>query len=242
MAQNIYDNAEFLARYSQLPRQVHGLAGAPEWPMMRAMLPALCGKRVVDLGCGMGAASRFLSAEGAASVLGLDLSSTMLARAQAATSDPAITYVIADLEQLELAAHSFDLAFSMLAFHYVADFTRLVTVIHRALAPGGQLIFSIEHPIFMAAAQPHWIQDAGGHKTWPVNGYAREGIRRTDWFVRDVVKFHRTVATTLNTLIAAGFAIDRLEEFAPTEAQIEGRPSLAEELERPMILLVSASA
>ena len=122
MAQNIYDNAEFLARYSQLPRQVHGLAGAPEWPMMRAMLPALCGKRVVDLGCGMGAASRFLSAEGAASVLGLDLSSTMLARAQAATSDPAITYVIADLEQLELAAHSFDLAFSILAFHYVADF------------------------------------------------------------------------------------------------------------------------
>jgi SAM-dependent methyltransferase len=242
MAQNIYDNPEFLARYSQLPRQVHGLEGAPEWPVMRAMLPELGGKRVVDLACGMGAASRFLSKEGAALLLGLDLSRAMLARARAATSDPAITYAIADLEELELSAHSFDLVFCMLAFHYVADFTRLVTVIHQALAPGSQLIFSIEHPIFMAAAQPHWIQDADGHKTWPVNGYAREGIRRTDWFVRDVVKFHRTLAATLNTLIAAGFVIDRLAEFAPTEAQIEGRPSLAEELERPMILLVSASA
>jgi SAM-dependent methyltransferase len=241
MAQNIYDNPEFLARYSQLPRQVHGLEGAPEWPVMRAMLPELGGKRVVDLGCGMGAASRFLSKEGAASVLGLDLSRTMLARARAATSDPAITYAIADLEQLELSAHSFDLVFSMLAFHYVADFARLVRVIHRALVPGGQLVFSIEHPIYMAAPQPQWILDEAGHKTWPVSAYAREGIRRTDWFVRDVVKFHRTLATTLNTLIAAGFSIDRLAEFAPTEAQIEGRPSLAEELERPMILLVSAS-
>ena len=78
--------------------------------MMRAMLPALHGKRVVDLGCGMGAASRFLSEEGAGAVLGLDLSYTMLVRARAATSDPAITYAIADLEQLELSAHSFDLA------------------------------------------------------------------------------------------------------------------------------------
>jgi len=30
MAQNIYDNPDFFAGYSQLPRQVHGLDGAPE--------------------------------------------------------------------------------------------------------------------------------------------------------------------------------------------------------------------
>lgn len=39
MAQNIYDNPEFFAGYSQLPRQIHGLDGAPEWPAIRAMLP-----------------------------------------------------------------------------------------------------------------------------------------------------------------------------------------------------------
>lgn len=52
MAQNIYDNPDFFTGYSQLPRQVLGLDGAPEWPAIRAMLPDLRGKRVVDLGCG----------------------------------------------------------------------------------------------------------------------------------------------------------------------------------------------
>ncbi len=54
MTQNIYDNPAFFEGYSQLGRSVHGLAGAAEWPALRAMLPDLRGLRVVDLGCGYG--------------------------------------------------------------------------------------------------------------------------------------------------------------------------------------------
>ena len=43
----------------------------------------------------------------------------MLARAIAATGDPAITYTRADMESLELPPASFDLAYSSLALHYV---------------------------------------------------------------------------------------------------------------------------
>jgi ubiquinone/menaquinone biosynthesis C-methylase UbiE len=43
----------------------------------------------------------------------------MLAQARATTQDPAITYSRADMENLELAAGSFDLAYSSLALHYV---------------------------------------------------------------------------------------------------------------------------
>jgi 2-polyprenyl-3-methyl-5-hydroxy-6-metoxy-1,4-benzoquinol methylase len=96
MAQNIYDNAEFFAGYAQLPRQVHGLDGAPEWPAIRRMLPEVTGKRVVDLGCGFGWASRWMRREGAGRVLGLDLSENMISRARADTSDAAIEYRIAD--------------------------------------------------------------------------------------------------------------------------------------------------
>jgi len=240
MAQNIYDNPDFFAGYSTLPRQVHGLDGAPEWPAIRAMLPDLAGKRVVDLGCGFGWFSRWSREQGAASVLALDLSEKMIARARADTSDPAIEYRIADLDTLALPAAAFDLAYSALAFHYVQDFARLVATVHRALQPGGRFVFTIEHPIYMAAAHPHWWPDEDGRKTWPVNGYAREGERRTDWFAKGVLKHHRTMASTLNTLIDAGFAIRRIGEFAPTAEQIAARPSLAEELERPMMLLVSA--
>ena len=101
MAQNIYDNPEFFSGYSQLPRQVQGLGGAPEWPAIRALLPELGGKRVADLGCGFGWASRWFREQGAASVLGLDLSQNMIERARADTTDSAIAYRIADLDTLE---------------------------------------------------------------------------------------------------------------------------------------------
>ncbi len=239
MAQNIYDDPEFFAGYSRLPRQVHGLAGAPEWPAIRAILPDLEGRRVVDMGCGFGWFSRWAREHGAASVLGLDLSGKMIARAKAETADAAITYKIADLETLELPQASFDFAYSALTFHYLEDFGRLVRMVHRALTPGSQFVFTIEHPIYMAAAHPRWWNDEDGRKTWPVNRYAIEGERRTNWFTDGVLKHHRTLGTTLNTLIAAGMTLRHVEEFAPTAAQIAEQPGLTEELERPMMLLVS---
>lgn len=240
IAQNIYDNPEFFAGYSQLPRQVHGLDGAPEWPTIRAMLPDPTGKRVADLGCGFGWASRWMREQGASSVLGIDLSQNMITRAQADTIDPAIAYRIADIETLDLPEAAFDLVYSALTFHYVEDFSRLIRMIHEALVPGGDLVFTIEHPVYMAAAYPHWISDEEGRKTWPVNTYSVEGERRTDWFAKGVVKYHRTLGTTLNTLIGTGFELRQIEEFAPSADQIERMPELAEELERPMMMLVSA--
>ncbi len=215
MAQNIYDNPAFFAGYSQLPRQVLGLDGAPEWPAIRALLPEVREKRVVDLGCGFGWASRWMREQGAVSVLGLDLSQNMIDRARRDTDDAAIEYRIADLDTLQLPPAAFDLAYSALTFHYVEDFSRLVRTIAQSL-------------------------NADGHLTWPVNGYALEGQRRTDWFAKGVLKYHRTLATTLNTLIEAGLRINRVEEFAPSPEQVAALPNLAEELERPMMLLVSA--
>lgn len=241
MAQNIYDNPDFYAGYSQLPRQVRGLDGAPEWPSIRAMLPDLAGRRVVDLGCGFGWASRWMRGQGAASVLGIDLSENMIRRARADTSDPGIEYRIADIETIELPQAAFDFAYSALTFHYINDFERLVRTLHRALAPGAGMVFTIEHPIFMAAEAADWMLDDAGRKIWPVSRYSIEGERRTDWFAKGVLKYHRTIGTTLNTLIRAGFAIRAVEEFAPSAEQIEADPGLKDEVERPMMLLVSVS-
>jgi SAM-dependent methyltransferase len=240
MAQNIYDDPEFFAGYSQLPRSIHGLAGAPEWPAVRALLPDLHGLRVVDLGCGFGWFARWAKAQGAAHVLGLDLSRNMIARARAETTDAGIDYAIADLDRLELPAASFDFAYSSLALHYVADFPRLVEVVHGALVPAAHFVFTIEHPIYMAPAHPGWSVDSNGDKAWPVNRYAVEGARTTDWYTKGVLKQHRTMGTTLNALIDAGFAIRRVQEWSPTAEQIAADPALAEEVERPMMLLVAA--
>jgi len=240
MSQNIYDRSDFFAGYSELHRSVHGLAGAPEWPSVKALLPDLAGKRIVDLGCGFGWFARWARENGASHVLGLDLSQNMLARAETETNDEAIIYRRVDLEDAELPAASFDFAYSSLAFHYIVDFARLMRTIHRALVPGARFVFSIEHPIYMAPALPAWLADAEGRKTWPVNHYAMEGPRVTDWLANGVVKQHRTMATTLNTLIDTGFTIRHIAEWAPSAEQIAARPDLGELLERPMLLLMAA--
>jgi SAM-dependent methyltransferase len=240
MTQNIYDNDTFFDGYSRLRRSVEGLDGAPEWPALRALLPDLDGRAVLDLGCGFGWFCRWARAAGAARVLGIDISEKMLARARAETSDAAITYTRADMEALALSPASFDLAYSSLALHYVEDLERLMTVVHRALVPGGRLVFSVEHPIFTAPARPGWSTNEAGRKTWPVDRYLEEGPRTTDWLAKGVVKQHRTLASYLNLLVGRGFAIGHVEEWGPTEVQIAATPEWAIERERPPFLLVAA--
>ena len=240
MAQNIYDTPAFFDGYRRLPRSVLGLDGAPEWPAIQAMLPDLRGRRVVDLGCGFGWFARWARQQGAAAVTGVDISDNMLARARADTRDPAVRYLQADLETLDLPEAAFDLAYSSLAFHYIEDFGRLVRSVFRALTPGSRLTFTIEHPIYMASRRPGWVVLADGRRIWPVDSYAAEGARVTDWLAEGVVKQHRTLGTTLTTLIAAGFTLRQVLEWHPTPEQIRDHPSLAEEADRPMIVAIAA--
>lgn len=242
MTQNIYDNAEFFERYSQLPRSLDGLEGAPEWPVLRAMLPDLRGLKVLDLGCGFGWFCRWAREQGAVDVLGIDVSEKMLARARADTSGPSIAYRRADLEHLELAPASFDLIYSSLALHYIERLSDLLAQVHRALVPGGRFVFSAEHPVFTAPSEPGWSMTAGGHKTWALDGYLEEGPRSTDWLAKGVIKQHRTIATYLNMLLGLGFTLIRVEEWGPTAEQIAAHPIWADERRRPPFLLVSSGA
>jgi hypothetical protein len=91
----------------------------------------------------------------------------------------------------------------------------------------------------MASRRPCWITDATGQKSWPVDNYQMEGARQTNWFAEGVVKYHRTIGTTLNLLIRNGFTIRHVEDFGPDENQVAAQPTLAEERERPMFLLVA---
>jgi hypothetical protein len=101
-------------------------------------------------------------------------------------------------------------------------------------------VFTIEHPIYRAPMRPGWVVGEDGRKVWPIDHYAIEGARITDWLAKGVVKQHRTMGATLNTLIGTGFTILHIQEWHPTAGQIASQPTLAEELERPMTLLIAA--
>ena len=87
-----------------------------------------------------------------------------------------------------------------------------------------------------------WVEQPNGDPTWPLDHYFNEGKRTTNWITEGVVKYHRTITTYMQSLMASGFAVRRLAEWAPTAEELVAHPEWAKEVHRPMFLIVSADA
>ena len=240
--QNVYDDPEFFAGYSQLERFGENWGVAYEHDAFVALLPDVAESRILDLGCGAGQLALHLAESGAAEVIGLDLSERMLEIATAERSHPRVTYLRASMEEAEFPAGRFELVVSSLAIHYVEDYGGLVHRIADWLVPGGILVFSTEHPVNMArASDDGWIRDANGEPMlWTIDRYGSEGLREERWYRDGVQKYHRMLSTLLNGLTDAGLAIERVVEPMPTDDQLRAHPSWIHERRRPIFLLVRA--
>jgi len=112
--------------------------------------------------------------------------------------------------------------------------------IRKLLIPGSRLVFSVEHPLFTAPRHPGWRTNPDGSKVWPINDYPLEGRRVTEWITPGIVKYHRTVASYVNSLLAQGFHLVHLAEWGPTQEQIAEHPEWADAVHRPPFLLLAA--
>lgn len=240
MKENKYDNEQFFKKYSEMERSRKGLPGAGEWRELQKILPNFHGKKVLDLGCGYGWHCKYAVENGAVSVLGTDISRKMLETAREKSADPNIEYRRIAMEDLEFPEGTFDVVISSLAFHYVRDFTMLAENIFRWLTPGGDLVFSVEHPVFTAYGNQDWYYDENGKILhFPVDNYYYEGKREAVFLGETVMKYHRTLTTYLDTLLQTGFRIQHIIEPQPPEDMMD-LPGMKEEMRRPMMLLVSA--
>lgn len=244
MKENKYDDAAFFAKYAHMDRSLKGLEGAGEWHELEKLLPDFHGKRVLDLGCGFGWHCRYAVEQGAKRVVGVDLSQNMLARAAALTpaaQTDKIIYQRQPIEEIDFADASFDVVISSLAFHYIADFDALCAKIARLLVPGGDFVFSCEHPVFTAYGTQDWYYDAQGKMLhWPVDRYFAQGQRQARFLGEEVIKYHRTLTGYVAPLFAHGFTLTALVEPQPSAAMLDTVPGMAEELRRPMMLLLAA--
>lgn len=98
------------------------------------------GKRVLEIGCGGGGGSHELALCGAASVLGMDISHSRIAYAQAYNAHPACTFVVMDVSHP--IEGSFDLIFGRAVLHHLDYQEVLQRLYHDNLNPGGMMIFS----------------------------------------------------------------------------------------------------
>jgi len=177
------------------------------------LLPAVAGRRVLDIGCGQGRMSRYLAGLGA-DVTGVDVSAAMLEKARAIGPE-GITYVRADISQHAAAwwdGRPFDGCTCELALMDIDDLAGVLATVTTVLRPSGWFAASIVHPCLPGSEN--------GLSSWPPgDGYDSEGW----WISPDhspggarirVGATHRKLSTYLNALHDAGLEGVRFVEPA----------------------------
>lgn len=216
MTQNIYDDPEFFERYWKMKTSKPGQSGVPDYDTLESLLPSLKGKSVLDIGCGDGWFCRWARQNGAKKTHGIDVSQTMLAKAQQSSiDDQVMSFSTLDLNRpdatlLELA---YDFVFSSLTLHYLLDLRRTLCSVHDSLQPGGFFFFSMEHPMWTATRERSVMLDEGGNVFWPMANYKDEGQRVQNWLSEGVVKQHRTLESILGAIIEANYEIVLFKEW-----------------------------
>jgi ubiquinone/menaquinone biosynthesis C-methylase UbiE len=95
------------------------------------------GKRLIDLGCGTGRFTIPLVERTGCEAVGLDGSPEMLARAREKDSTGRITWVLGDVENLDVEAAGFDCALMSLMMHHLQDHLGMFRRVLGLLRPGG---------------------------------------------------------------------------------------------------------
>jgi SAM-dependent methyltransferase len=176
------------------------------------LLGPVAGRDVLEVGCGAGQCSRWLTARGARAV-GVDLSAGMLRRGRllgGRPGSPRPPFVQADARHLPFADASFDLACSAYgAIPFVADPGLLMAEAARVLRPGGRWVFSITHPTRWA-----FPDDPGQAGLTAFRSY----FDRTPYVEEDAfgkvtyAEHHRTLGDRIRDLVAAGLVLEDLVE------------------------------
>ncbi len=107
----------------------------------------VAGERVLDIGCGAGATSMALAAEvgPTGSVLGIDISHTLLDRAEERRKSAGlerVQYVLTDAQTHPFAPDGFDLLISRFGVMFFADPVAAFGNVLSALRPGGRAVFA----------------------------------------------------------------------------------------------------
>lgn len=240
--QNIFDNEIFFEGYKKIREKESNANDLFEIPALFSMMPDLRGKKVLDLGCGYGEHCKLFVNQSAEKVVGIDISKRMLEVARKENSHPKIEYIHLPIEDAIQLNEKYDVVVSSLALHYVEAFSDVVRSVYSLLNENGVFLFSQEHPLVTAhSAGNRWTRNENGEKMYVnLSNYGVEGERNTTWFIDNIKIYHRTFSTIINTLLEAGFSIERIMEPLPTKELLEKYPEHKDLLHKPDFLLCKA--
>ncbi len=215
---------------------------------LRQLTGPLQGESALDLACGEGFYSRRLKGWGAGSVVGVDLSPSMieLARRQEAAGPLGIRYHVQDVRALDLG-QQFDLVFAAFLFNHAHDFDEFLEMaqaVVRHLVPEGRLVAVISRGDQPVSAYPK-ITKYGFSKSTP--GELVEGapiiitfhVDNGDFSIMNPCLYQSTMVRGLN---AAGL---RRQTWQPPLVSPEGLARFGEDywkdfIEEPALIFLEA--
>jgi cyclopropane fatty-acyl-phospholipid synthase-like methyltransferase len=120
-------------------------------------------QHVLDLGCGNGMISEYLSDKSGACITGLDYISLAIAQACCRTAQKAdlLSFIVGDINDLSLPDKAFDLILSIDSIYFSQDYAATLRTLKASLSGGGQMAF-----LYSQGREP-WV---------PVDEFPRESI------------------------------------------------------------------
>ncbi len=227
--QNVYDNDAFFENFRNSRSCKVNFNDCIETPILFTMLPALHGKAILDIGCGMGQHAKQYSSMGAESVMAIDISEKMLEYAKEHNKADNIIYQRMAMEDIEKIDRRFDLVTSSLAFDYIEDFSGLMRKVHMLMKEDAEFVFSMSHPIVTAwdGAYDRYTRTETGERLYAnLRNYCVEGLRKVDWIVNGYECYHRTVSSLINALLKAGFILEECQEAHISDEMRQQYPAL----------------
>ncbi|WP_456271474.1 class I SAM-dependent DNA methyltransferase [Bacillus sp. AK031] len=208
-----YEQKEFLESFMNRRQRKESPNNAMEKPALLELLGDVRNKKILDLGCGDGGFGSELLQMGINHYTGVDGSTNMIKYAQEESNSNKATFILSNLEELQIEDNEYDLILSRMVLHYIEELEPLMHKVYTALKPGGKFIFSVMHPVITATFDHFSGKEKRTH--WIVDNYFETGKRVEAWMDHSVVKYHRTIEGYISLVLAAGFKITNLKEAEP---------------------------
>jgi len=186
-----------------------------EWPAQRALLGDVTGLTVLDAGCGNGSKIAQLASDGAAGVVGVDISGNFIA------PPPGVELIEGDLSDLSavagLADRRFDRILFLQSFGYAADPVRALQTARDMLTEDGFILLTRTQPVRYAIERAEANGTSLGEEYFATQPFA---YRHRNWSEQvTLTKRPYTMSDLLNTFSAAGLWIEEaVEPQMPAEA------------------------
>ncbi len=212
--------AAYIERQPQTGAAVQYGPWAPDERAL-GLLGVVQGRRVLELGCG-GGQNCVALARGGAEVCGLDASAAQLAHAAALANSAgaAVRWVQGDAAApADLPAGPWELILAVNLFQYLPDLPACLKGCAAQLAPGGRLLFSVEHPLRAC----FWDEEYGEIVEYPARAYWDQTPYHFTFPDTPALLavYPRPLAAWLEMVAAAGLTLVRLLEPAAPEPLLD---------------------